>query len=76
MNNYKIIKSVKLAAVLLIVAFAFWQKTSSAAQEQQARRLEIVGMDIPVAERAGTDDGAAFVVHFIGDTHGGLEPCG
>lgn len=39
-------------------------------------RPEILGHNLSFQERIGTDDGALFVVHFIGDTHGSLEACG
>ena len=39
-------------------------------------RLELVGMQATMAERLGTDDGMSFAIHFGGETHGSLEPCG
>lgn len=84
MKSGWMIKRVKIAAVVLTVVFLGsylpWQETgASAAQEQQSaaqRRFEIVGLGTPFSERTGKDDGAAFVVHFVGDIHGSLEPCG
>jgi hypothetical protein len=35
-----------------------------------------VGDQVPYDERFAPDDGAAFAVHFSGDIHGNLEPCG
>jgi hypothetical protein len=81
MQNQRAIKKIKLLVILSAAAFICsslaWQKTQATAeQEEPQRRLEIVGVSVPFAERMGTDDGAAFVVHFIGSTHGSLEPCG
>jgi hypothetical protein len=42
----------------------------------QERLFEIVGMSVPLEQRVGVDDGAAFVVHFAGDTRGTLDVCG
>jgi hypothetical protein len=70
------IKRIKLAAALLAVSafcFTFWR---GSAQEIKRPRPEIIGIGTPMNERIGTDDGAALVVHFSGDIHGGLEPCG
>jgi hypothetical protein len=64
-------KAVKIAVSLIVVAFA----TVTLAQ-QPRRRVEIIGVSVPAAERAGADDGAAFAIHFTGDTHGSLQPCG
>ena len=46
------------------------------AQNQPARLFEIAGMNVPLEQRVGTDDGASFVVHFAGDTRGSLDVCG
>lgn len=80
MHNQNGTRKAKIAAILLIAACACWNLASkhlaAALTSEPQRRFELVGMDTPVADRAGTDDGAAFVVHFFGNTHGSLEPCG
>ena len=74
-------KPIKLLAVGLTVGLLFlgshW-KTAGAGQlqEQPPGRLEIVGVGVPMSERVGKDDGAVLIVHFSGEIHGGLEPCG
>jgi hypothetical protein len=81
MQNQRAIKRIKLLVILLTATFIcsslVWQKTlATVEQEQPQRRLEVIGVSVPFAERMGTDDGAAFALHFIGSTHGSLEPCG
>jgi len=81
MQDQRAIKRIKLLIILSAAGFICsslaWQETLAIAeQEQPTRRLEVVGVSVPFAERMGTDDGAAFAVHFIGSTHGSLEPCG
>ena len=81
MHNQRAIKKIKLLIILLAATFVcsslVRQKAqANAEQEQPQRRLEIVGVSVPFAERTGADDGAAFAIHFIGSTHGSLEPCG
>ncbi len=74
----KRIRLLKLAAIFSVAAlgvFAQFQKTV-AAQDQSGRLFELVGMTVPLEQRVGIDDGAAFVVHFSGDTHGNLDTCG
>ncbi len=72
------IKRIKLAAAILVVSafcFTIW-RGAEAAQEIERPRPEIIGIGVPMNERIGTDDGAALIIHFSGDIHGGLEPCG
>lgn len=80
MHNRNAIRRTKIAVMLLVVSFACWnaasRQTAATVTGEPQRRFEIVGMDTPAADRAGTDDGAAFVIHFFGNTHGSLEPCG
>lgn len=86
MNNRLMIKRIKVAALLLMAVFLGsylpWQQTGANAAQDQARpaetqrRFEIVGLGTPLNARPGKDDGASFVVHFVGDIHGSLEPCG
>lgn len=80
MQNQRAIKKIKIAvtlfAAVLICSPLAWRAAQAAAQEQLPSRIEVVGVSVPFADRMGVDDGAAFVVHFIGGTHGSLEPCG
>ena len=86
MNNRLTVKRIKVAALFLTAVFLGsylpWQETGASAAQDQAspadaqRRFEIVGLGTPLNERPGKDDGASFVVHFVGDIHGSLEPCG
>ncbi|MFP5261078.1 MAG: hypothetical protein ACLGJB_04135 [Blastocatellia bacterium] len=81
MRNQRAIKRIKLCAaafVAIVVCSCLARQATQAtpAQEQRQGRIEVVGVSVPAAERMGVDDGAAFVVHFMGGTHGSLEPCG
>ena len=80
MHNQNTTRRIKIAVLLFIAACACWnvtsRQTSASIAGEPQRRFEIVGIDAPFGERAGTDDGAAFVLHFFGNTHGSLEPCG
>jgi hypothetical protein len=75
------IKHVKLLIVAFITIASFagmraGQAAAEGGQEQPRRPLELVPSTAPLEARAGTDDGAAFAIQFIGSTHGSLEPCG
>jgi len=72
------IKPLKLAVIVSVVALAGFVHiyAMAGAQNRPARLFEIAGMNIPLEQRVGIDDGAAFVVHFAGDTRGSLDPCG
>lgn len=81
MQKLNTIKRVKLAVVafLTMTSFACLRSGQAAAnreQEQPRRPLEFVPLTAPLETRAGTDDGAAFAIQFMGSTHGSLEPCG
>lgn len=78
MQNQNTIKGLKLVAILLAagVAFLAHMQTIVGAQNQPVRLFEIAGMNMPLEQRVGVDDGAAFVVHFAGDTRGSLDVCG
>lgn len=79
MQKQKNIKRLKLVAILLVAGpavFAHSQRSDGATQDQAVRLFEIAGMDMPLDKRVGVDDGAAFVVHFAGDTRGSLDTCG
>lgn len=79
MQNRKTIKGLKLVAILLVAGLAFLvrsQQSAEATQAQPGRLFEIAGIEMPLEKRVGVDDGAAFVVHFAGDTRGSLETCG
>lgn len=71
-------KYIKLIAIVSVAALAAFVRLNSAAvaQDQPARMFEIAGMTMPLEQRVGVDDGAAFVVHFAGDTRGTLDACG
>jgi hypothetical protein len=79
MQNKKPSKILRLAVLLSASALAFLanvQRSVTAMQDPPARLFEIAGVDQPLERRIGVDDGAAFVVHFAGDTHGSLDTCG
>ena len=78
MQNPKTMKGLKLFAILLVAGIGFLAPTQTiaGAQDQPARLFEIAGMTMPLEQRVGVDDGAAFVVHFAGDTRGTLDTCG
>ena len=75
MQGKLMIKALKLVAILLVAGAGVLghMQTIVGAQE---RLFEIVGMRVPLEQRVGVDDGAAFVVHFAGDTRGTLDVCG
>lgn len=78
MNYQKRIRLLKLVVIFsgaVFAAFVQIHKTV-AAQEKPGRLFELVGMTVPFEQRVGVDDGAAFVVHFSGDTQGNLDTCG
>ncbi len=75
MQGKLMIKGFKLGAILLVAAVGFLAHMQAIAGAQ-ARLFEIVGMSVPLEQRVGVDDGAAFVVHFAGDTRGTLDVCG
>ena len=72
------ITQLKLIAIALVAALAVFAQVHDTvlAQEQPGRLFELIGMNVPLEKRVGVDDGAAFVVHFSGDTHGSLDTCG
>jgi hypothetical protein len=72
------IKQLKVTAIGLVAALAVFLHlyAVAGAQNPAARLFEIAGMNMPLEERVGVDDGAAFVVHFAGDTRGSLDVCG
>jgi hypothetical protein len=80
MQKLNTVKRVKLAAVafVIVISFACLRSGQTAAnrEQEQRRPLEFVPVTAPLETRAGTDDGAAFAIQFIGSTHGSLEPCG
>jgi len=79
MPNQRNINSLKVVAILFVaglVLFANTQRSDGASQDQAARLFEFAGMEVPFEARVGVDDGAAFVVHFAGDTRGSLDTCG
>jgi len=72
------IKPLKLTAIVSVIGLAIFLQlyTVGDAQNQPSRLFEIAGMNVPYEQRVGIDDGAAFVVHFAGDTRGSLDVCG
>lgn len=81
MQNHKSIKRAKLILIALIAAVITvclirQPAGASSAQDTPRKRVEIVAQGTPLAERFGPDDGMAFAIHFSGDIHGSLEPCG
>ena len=81
MQKLNTVKRAKLAAVAFITLISFaclrsGQTAANQEQEQPRRPLEFVPVTAPLETRAGTDDGAAFAIQFIGSMHGSLEPCG
>ena len=71
-------KQLKLIVIVSVAAVAVFlhMYAIAGAQNQPARLFEIAGMNVPFEQRVGVDDGAAFVVHFAGDTRGSLDVCG
>ena len=79
MQNQKMTKRIKLIAIAMLLVTYLWPSTetgASVAQQRQYGRPEIIGQETPYNERFGADDEAAFAIHFSGDIHGNLEPCG
>ena len=81
MHSRQRIKGIKLVLVSFVSVIAAWSlpshvTSSNISQQEDRSRFEIVGQDTPTDARFGADDGVAFVLHFTGDIHGSLEPCG
>jgi hypothetical protein len=75
----RLLKIAALALVGLLGAYSPWSNAGAGQTDrpqQPVNRVEIVGEQIPMDQRTGSDDGAVFAVHFSGETHGVLEPCG
>ncbi|HMG35146.1 MAG TPA: hypothetical protein VKM94_14500 [Blastocatellia bacterium] len=68
----------KLTVVLvgLLLCSLMMRPTVGVAGQESRRQFELVGISMPFADRAGSDDGAEFAIHFMGDTHGSLDTCG
>jgi len=79
MTEKRAIRRIKLGAVATAAALIFsnmlWQLTEAATQ-QPGRPFDLIGYQTPMSERPGVDDGAVMAIHFSGDIHGTLEPCG
>lgn len=90
MPKDELVRRTKLAAVLFAALLGSFlpahgtgasvagkaQEQAPEPQEIPLNRHNIFGYGVPLADRVGKDDGAAFVIHFTGDIHGSLEPCG
>ena len=81
MQSGRRLKQIKLVIVAFVASVTGWSLpsqviSSDTSQQEDRSRFEIVGQDTPPDARFGTDDGVAFVLHFTGDIHGSLEPCG
>jgi hypothetical protein len=77
-KDYRI-KIIKLVAICLTLAFMGWQiagEIARATEQSAGDRPEIIGVGASMPERLGADDKPSLVVHFSGDIHGSLEPCG
>ncbi|MEW6126614.1 MAG: hypothetical protein AB1757_06200 [Acidobacteriota bacterium] len=72
---YSSIKRAKLLALIFMLAMAVALslnlKTGIAQQ-----KTEIVGVGTTLDQRLGADDKPSLVIHFTGELHGNLEPCG
>jgi hypothetical protein len=67
---------IKLAVILGIVTLSTFISFTSKTGASQGQRTEVAGMTLPLNERLGADDKPSLVVHFTGEVHGTLEPCG
>jgi 2',3'-cyclic-nucleotide 2'-phosphodiesterase (5'-nucleotidase family) len=78
MPNIRLLNAIKLAAVAIVVATVYfpWKTDASQVITPGTARTEIAGFGSSMEQRLGQDDGAAFVIHFMGDAHGSLETCG
>jgi hypothetical protein len=81
MESQRGLNRIKLIVTAIIAGatcyYFTWQAIGAViAQQEDRSRVEIVGQEAPLKDRFGADDGAAFVLHFTGDIHGSLEPCG
>lgn len=71
------IKRIKLFVSALAVAAICWQAAGAdSAGQTRNDRPEFAGIGSTMTERLGADDGPSLVLHFSGDIHGSLEPCG
>ena len=78
MAKNRSVKLLKIAAIVVVTVAIYFPWRASANQDsgQAPQRLQVAGYGASMDERLGKDDGAAFVIHFMGDTHGSLETCG
>lgn len=81
MTEKRAIRRIKLgaiaAAAVLLFSQMLWQMTEASSEQQPPKRpFELIGYQTPFNERMGADDGAVLAIHFSGDIHGTLEPCG
>jgi hypothetical protein len=81
MEKLKTFKLTTIAVIVVAMTMMLVEGTGLAVQDdgsarRGADRFEFAGVSTPLGERAGTDDGPAFAIHFTGDTHGSLDACG
>jgi hypothetical protein len=68
---------IRLTVTLAISALVgFVLLTNQVIGQGLRQKMELVGFSVPFAERAGSDDGVAFAIQFMGSTHGSLDTCG
>ena len=73
----QIIRRIKLFVSVLALAAMCWQAAGvDSAGQTRTDRPEFAGIGSSMTERLGADDGPSLVLHFSGDIHGSLEPCG
>jgi hypothetical protein len=65
-----------ISRLAFVFSYVAWSVARIGFSQQVPEKVEFAGQGMPLAERVGTDDGVAFVVHFGGDIHGNLDACG
>jgi hypothetical protein len=68
-------KRIKLLIIFSMVTLVTALALTTGASPGQ-RTTEIAGFTTPMSERLGADDKPSLVIHFTGEVHGTLEPCG
>jgi hypothetical protein len=70
------VNRLKLVVILGLITLSTFFSLTFKTGASQAQRTEIAGISSPLSERLGADDKPSLVVHFTGEVHGTLEPCG